>query len=65
MTKHAVIKYIVYIPGGRKSSDRKSTDSRPASEEEYDTADNWSTASVISEDPSGSLPEEGIHINLY
>lgn len=44
--------------GGRKSSDRKSTDSRPASEEEYDTADNWSTASVISEDPSGSLPEE-------
>ena len=48
----------INVSGSRKS---RSGDSRPASDEEYDTADNWSTASVISEDPdqSGSIPEEG------
>ena len=41
------------------SGGRRSTDSRPASDEEVEIADNWSTASQISEDPSSSIPEEG------
>lgn len=34
-------------------------ESRAPSDEEYDTADNWSTASVLSDDLSGSIPEDG------
>ena len=45
---------VVVFSGGRRS-----TDTRPSSDEEVEIADNWSTASQISEDPSSSLPEEG------
>ena len=34
--------------------------SQPPSEEEYDTGDNWSTASVLSEDFS-SVSDEGMY----
>lgn len=39
------------------SARRKGGDSRPNSEEEYDTADNLSTISNLSD--QGSIPEEG------
>ena len=35
--------------------------SQPPSDEEYDTGDNWSTASVLSDDFS-SLSEDGLYI---
>ena len=44
----------LHISGGRKSAD-----SRAPSDEEYDTGDNWSTASVLSEDQTDSIPEDG------
>ncbi|XP_052781805.1 interferon-related developmental regulator 2-like isoform X1 [Mya arenaria] len=40
--------------GGRRSAEARSL----PSDEEYDTADNWSTASVLSEDQTDSIPEE-------
>ncbi|KAL4226633.1 Interferon-related developmental regulator 1 [Mactra antiquata] len=46
------------MPKGRKKGGRKSAESRAPSDEEYDTADNWSTASVLSDDLSGSIPED-------
>lgn len=46
------------MPKGRKKGGRRSAESRAPSDEEYETADNWSTASVLSDDQSGSIPEE-------
>ncbi|KAL3853256.1 hypothetical protein ACJMK2_016811 [Sinanodonta woodiana] len=46
------------MPKGKKKGGRKA-DSRPPSDEEYDTGDNLSTTSVLSDDQSGSIPEEG------
>lgn len=46
------------MPKGRKKGGRKSTEPRQPSDEEYDTGDNWSTASVLSEDQTDSIPEE-------
>ena len=43
------------MAGGRRSADARSA----PSDEEYDTPDNWSTASVLSEGHSDSIPEEG------
>ncbi|WAR25343.1 IFRD1-like protein [Mya arenaria] len=42
------------LAGGRRSAEARSL----PSDEEYDTADNWSTASVLSEDQTDSIPEE-------
>lgn len=41
--------------GGQKPAEVRPT----PSDEEYDTADNWSTASVLSEDQPDSIPENG------
>lgn len=46
------------MPKGKRKGGRKSTESRHTSDEEIEAADNWSTASVLSEDMSGSIPEE-------
>lgn len=46
------------MPKGRKRGGQKPTEVRATpSDEEYDTADNWSTASVLSEDQPDSIPE--------
>ncbi|VDI49615.1 Hypothetical predicted protein [Mytilus galloprovincialis] len=44
--------------GGKKKGGKKVVASLPPSDEEYDTGDNWSTASVLSEDIS-SISEDG------
>lgn len=49
------------MPKGKKKGARKGGGSQPPSDEEYDTADNWSTASVLSEDTS--IPEEEVGEN--
>ncbi|KAJ8301594.1 hypothetical protein KUTeg_020581 [Tegillarca granosa] len=49
------------MPKGKRKGARKGGGSQPPSDEEYDTADNWSTASVLSEDPS--IPEEDVGEN--
>lgn len=44
--------------GGKKKASKKVLNSQPPSDEEYDTGDNYSTASVLSEDLSG-VSEDG------
>lgn len=46
---------LYYFAGGKKV-----VASLPPSDEEYDTGDNWSTASVLSEDIS-SISEDGMY----
>ena len=49
-----------FFLGGRRSTEARKTDSRPPSDEEYETGDNWSTASVVSDSQAESIPEEGM-----
>lgn len=43
------------------SAGKKVVASQPPSDEDYDTGDNWSTASVLSEDVS-SVSDDGLYI---
>ena len=56
--KSVLINSIFFLSLGKGFKPKAGIDSLPASDDDRETADNWSTASVLSDEGGSSIPSE-------
>lgn len=59
-----IIKILFFFPTAKGFKPKAGLDSLPGSDDDRETADNWSTASVLSDEGVSSIPsEDGTYLN--